>query len=78
MTIIAGCDYCNDLRNVEPARYISFSDADCEANKELRKLDKEKKFIHHFIYEGERIFEVVEKCPICEIVFTDEMYDNYI
>ena len=38
-----GCDFCNDLRNVEPAKYIHSEDKGLQEF--LEKADKNKKFI---------------------------------
>ena len=47
-----GCDFCNDLRNIEPAKYIGGGDK--ELQKFLKEADDKKQFIYHFI-DGEEI-----------------------
>ena len=74
--IISGCDYCNDLRNIEPAKYIG------GGNKKLKnfitKAHNNKKFISITRQRnGVVFFEIVDKCPMCGHEFTEEDYDNY-
>lgn len=71
-----GCDFCNDLRNIEPAKYIGGGDE--EAQKFLKEADDKKQFICHFIDGEEMIFEIVDKCPKCGYEFTEEDYESYI
>ena len=74
--ITSGCDYCNDLRNIEPAKYIG------GGNKKLKnfitKAHNNKKFISITRQRnGVTFFEIVDKCPMCGREFTEEDYDNY-
>ena len=70
-----GCDFCNDLRNVEPAKYIFSTDKGLQ--RFLEKADKNKKFITILHKQDETIFAIIHKCPKCGYVFTDEDYDSY-
>jgi hypothetical protein len=66
-----GCDFCNDWRNVEPAKYIG---SNSKALQEwLEKADEEKKFVL-LCANG---FAIVDKCPKCGYEFTEEDYDSY-
>jgi len=67
-----GCDFCNDLRNIEPAKYIGGGDDDFKKWIAIARV--EKKFIQH-VPEG--LLKVTE-CPVCHHTFTDEDYDSYI
>ena len=66
-----GCDFCNDLRNIEPASYIGGGDE--EFKKWIEKAREEKKFILDLGDE----FAIVDKCPKCGYEFTEEDYDSY-
>lgn len=71
-----GCNFCNDLRNIEPAKYIGGGDD--ELKKFCKEADYEKKFIYHF-RDGENMhFVIIDKCPECEYEFTEEDYDSYM
>lgn len=69
------CKFCTDLRNIEPARYISCSDGDPDW---LIEAKKKKQFIYHYWEKGEEYFIIVDKCPVCGHVFTEEEYDDYL
>lgn len=71
-----GCKWCNDLRNIEPAKYISIEDK--EKGKIIEQLDKEKRFVR--ITHNEDLtwnLEVMIGCPKCGYIFTEEDYDSY-
>lgn len=69
-----GCDFCNDLRYIEPASYVGCQD---DAGQELKdfinKAREEKKFLRHY----DSGIGIIEKCPKCGYVFTEEDYDSY-
>lgn len=67
-----GCEFCNDLRNIEPAKYISGGDEDFQ--KWITKARDKKKFI----LETENELKIVNRCPKCGYKFTSEDYDNYL
>lgn len=69
------CDFCTDLRNIEPAAYISCSYGDPEW---LIEAKKNKQFIMPYRKNGEQYFVIVDKCPVCGHVFTEEDYDEYL
>ena len=70
-----GCDFCNDLRNIEPAKYIGGGDE--ELKEFIRTASGNKEFVYHYrVYEG-TMFVVVDKCPVCGYEFTEEDYDSY-
>lgn len=69
------CNFCTDLRNIEPASYIGCSDGDPEW---LIEAKKKKQFIYHHFDNGNQYFVVIEKCPVCGHVFTEEDYDDYL
>ena len=43
-----GCDFCNDLRNIEPAKYIGGGSGSLQ--KFIEGAKKEKAFIYHYPY----------------------------
>lgn len=66
-----GCEFCNDLRNIQPASYIDGGD---ETFKEwIEEARKQKKFILDL---GDQ-FAVIDSCPKCDYKFTEEDYDSY-
>lgn len=70
-----GCDFCSDMRNVEPARYIATNDK--EISEFLKEADSQKKFIYHW-HEGiEIVFAMIDECPVCGHKFTEEEYVSY-
>jgi len=75
----AGCEWCNDLRNIEPANFIGLGDGASEKSKQiLEDAIKNKNFITHFHdEEGNFWVGVVDKCPVCGYEFTEEDYDSY-
>jgi len=70
-----GCDFCNDLRNIEPAKYIGGGDD--ELKKFIDKAKENKKFIYHYPMDDGTMFEIVDKCLECGYEFTEEDYDSY-
>lgn len=70
-----GCDFCNDLRNIEPAKYIGGGDE--ELREFIEKAMKDKRFIYHYHKDDGIMFTVVERCPVCDYKFTEEDYDSY-
>lgn len=73
--ITSGCDYCNDLRHVEPAKYIGGCDKELKVF--ITKARENKKFISIKRNDEGVLFEIVDKCPMCRHEFTEEDYDNY-
>ena len=71
-----GCDFCNDLRNIEPAKYIGGGDE--ELKKFIGKAKEKKQFVYHYPVDEGTMFEIVDKCPKCGHEFTEEDYDNYV
>lgn len=69
-----GCEFCTDLRNIQPAKYIGYHKGIKEVAEFFEKAKAEKKFI----LETENAFEIVDKCPKCGHVFTEKDYDKYI
>lgn len=69
------CDFCNDLRNIEPASYLGGGDA--EFQEWIKEKRKKKAFIMYHNIDDEFVeLIVVEKCPVCGHVFTEEEYDE--
>lgn len=75
-----GCEFCNDLINVQPAKYVAVVNndnspvaTDDEVRKFLEKAKEEKRFL---MFEGDNI-HVVNKCPACGYVFSEKDYDSY-
>ena len=66
-----GCEFCNDLRNIEPAKYIGGGND--EFKKWINKAREQKKFVLDL---GDK-FTIVDECPMCGYKFTEEDYDNY-
>ena len=66
-----GCDFCTDLRNIEPAKYIGGGDN--EFKEWIRKAREQKKFI----LDLEDEFVIVDKCPVCGYEFIEADYDSY-
>ena len=75
------CDFCNNSKIIEPAKYIDSKD-DLELKKFIDKAKEDKKFIYHYQstdgWNDETTFEVVEECPKCKYKFTENDYDNYV
>lgn len=69
------CDFCTDLRNIEPASYISCSNGDPDW---LIDAKKNKQFIIPYRKNDEQYFVIVDRCPVCGHVFTEEDYDDYL
>ena len=67
------CDYCSDLRYVEPAHYLSIRDDNGVLDDWLQEARNEKKYIH-FIYKDGQLyaFDVIEQCPTCGYRFTEK------
>lgn len=68
------CDFCEDLRNIEPASYIGGGDA--EFQNWIAEMRKKKAFILYRITDNGVELTAVEKCPVCGHVFTEEEYDE--
>ena len=69
------CDFCNDMRNIEPASYIG--DGDDEFKAFIKNAKNNKKFVYHYDVDEGTMFEVVDKCHMCGYKFTEEDYDSY-
>lgn len=65
------CDFCNDLRNIQPASYIGGGSD--EFKKWIEKAREEKKFILDLVDK----LVIVDKCLKCGYEFTVEDYDSY-
>ena len=75
-----GCEYCNDLRFITPAKYIGVSNLpkDDKDRIFIEEAAKNKKFIWDTFDENDdRIFVIVDKCPLCGYEFDEEDYDSY-
>ena len=70
-----GCEFCNNLINIEPAKYIGGGDEDLKAF--IDKAHENKQFIYHYKVKGGTMFVVVDECPVCGYAFTEEDYDSY-
>ena len=70
-----GCDFCNDLINIEPAKYISGGPE--EAQEFLNKAKENKNFILWSREENNWVLTIVDKCPVCGYELTEEDYDSY-
>ena len=66
-----GCGFCNDLRNIQPAKY--FGGGSEEFKEFIQKAHNQKKFI----LISKNRFVVVHECPVCGYKFDDEDYDSY-
>lgn len=71
-----GCMFCNDLRNIEPAKYIGGGDK--ELQDFCKEADIKKQFIYHYKDGEYMVFAIVNKCPECGYEFTEEDYNSYI
>lgn len=69
-----GCEWCNNLINVQPARYIGASKDDTKFYEFIEKAKAEKQFIH---IEDDMAC-IIHKCPVCGYEFTEEDYDSYL
>lgn len=69
------CDFCSDMRNIEPAKYISAANG--EDPEWLVDAKKKHQFIYHYWDDGNQYFAVVDKCPVCGHIFTEEDYGSY-
>lgn len=74
MINVSECKFCTDLRNIEPASYISMSGGDPDW---LLDAKNKKQFIYHYWENGEQYFAIIDKCPVCGHIFTEEDYDEY-
>ena len=75
-----GCEYCNDLRFISPAKYIGVSNLpkDDETRIFVEEAAKNKKFIcDTFNKDGNHVLIIVDKCPVCGYEFNEEDYDSY-
>ena len=70
-----GCGFCNDLRNIEPAKYISGGND--EFKKLIAEAKEKKQFVYHWNDDEYTYFAIVDKCPECGYEFTEEDYDDY-
>lgn len=70
-----GCEFCNDLRNIEPAKYIGGGDD--KLKQFIDKAKENKQFVYHYSTDDGTVFEVIAKCPVCGYEFTEEDYDSY-
>ena len=70
-----GCDFCNDLRNIEPAKYIGGGSESLQ--KFIEGAKKEKAFIYHYPYADGTMLKKITECPECGYTFTEEDYDSY-
>ena len=65
------CKWCEDLRNVQPAKFISCR----EEEPWLKKAKEDKLFLH--IDKDKGIVYCLDKCPVCGKIFDEELYDTY-
>lgn len=70
-----GCDFCNNLINIEPAKYISGGSD--EIQNFLKKAKEDKKFILWEKEGNDCYLTIVDKCPVCGYEFSEEDYDSY-
>ena len=70
-----GCEFCNDLRNIEPAKYIGGGDE--ELRKFIDEAKGKKQFIFHCKKGDGTMVAIIDKCPICNYKFTEKDYDSY-
>ena len=71
-----GCNFCNDLRNIQPAKYVALATDDVgddEFRKVLNKAKEEKSFL---LFKNNAVY-IVDKCPFCGYKFTEEDYNSY-
>lgn len=71
-SIQCGCNFCNDMRNIQPASDIGGGDE--EFQQWIKKAREAKQFI---LVSDDDYFYIVDKCPVCGYVFTEEDYDSY-
>ena len=69
-----GCNFCDDIRNIEPAKFISCDGTDKEQVKFLEMAKKEKKFL----WFADKYVAIVDECPVCGYKFTEDDYDDYV
>lgn len=68
------CDFCEDLRNIEPASYLGGGDEEFQSW--IREMRKKKAFIWVRSTDDGYELSAVKKCPVCGHVFTEEEYDE--
>lgn len=68
-----GCSFCTDLRNIEPAKYISGGSE--QFQKFINRAKEQKKFIIYLGNVGK--CGIVDRYPKCGYEFTEEDYDSY-
>lgn len=66
-----GCDFCRDLRNIQPASYVDGGDD------EFQEWIKKCRECKAFIIMGKEFFTATHECPVCGKIFTDGDYDSY-
>lgn len=71
------CEWCKDLRNVEPACYIGAK------GPKLKAWLEEHHRLKHFICIDYSNPDVpclfhIQQCPVCHHVFTEEDYEEYL
>lgn len=71
--IQCGCEFCNDIKNIKPAKYID--DVDVLCRKWIDEAKDKKKFILYFSVIMPYV--IINRCPKCGHIFTVEDYDNY-
>lgn len=70
------CKYCEDLRYIQPAKYVSLSGG--EDPDWLKQAKQGKKFLES-IHEHGRLtgFYIVDTCPACGRALSSKLYDEY-
>ena len=72
------CAFCSDLRNIEPAHSLWLGDEEGNIEGWLQEARDNKNFVHVGNVVADSIsFTVIDKCPVCGYVFTEEDYDQF-
>ena len=70
-----GCKFCNDSKNIIPASYVSVQREDMESKAAdfILHAKENKQFL---LFAADNLF-IIDKCPKCGYVFTEEDYNSY-
>lgn len=71
-----GCNFCNDLRNIQPAKYIGLNPKEDYSEEVLNFFKRTKENKSFLLFTPDNIY-VINKCPECGYEFTEEDYDSY-
>ena len=75
---MCGCDYCTDLRFIEPAKDVYVDDGKGNLVNWLKEAREKKRFIEAVFKDGVVYgFYVIDCCPKCFYKFTESDYNKF-